>query len=270
MQPVPRQVGEGLGHEGGEHPGLGRQRVDHVAEHDHPVGRGQGVREAEVLLELPVGVLVVVGVVGPTEGVHVARRRGQVVVHPGQRPGVIAGCLRLVLRVRDLYPAPLTAAYEEVLGLGARLERVARLPQPLYLAAQDDPWGERPGLTEHVGIALDDPEPRAPRRREVRTDVGHRQYVRRGRDLTHRPGREAGEAGAVGQQSLESRSRHQFRARLSVHVHEHGEEELDSVAIDRRPELRGARDPAFTLGCDARHPHLPSFLRLPPLATMLP
>ena len=88
------EVPERLRHEGGGHAGLVRDRVHHVAEEDEPVGGRERVGEGEVLLELAVRVLVVVGVVRPAELVHVPRHRGQVVEHPGQALGVVAGHAR--------------------------------------------------------------------------------------------------------------------------------------------------------------------------------
>ena len=197
---------------------------------------------AEVLFELPVGVLVVVGVVGPPERVHVPRHRGEVVEHAGQGPGVITRRLRLVHRIGHGDAAVGRAPHQEVLRLGADTHGVAALGQPLDLAAQDDAGRVRPRLAQHVGIALNDPEPRLPWRRHVRAQVRHGEDVgRRGR-LPHRSRREAGEPRPVGQQAVDGGDRDHLGAGLAVHVHEHGEEELDAVPPRRLGQLRRVRD----------------------------
>ena len=56
---VAGQVGERLRHEGRDQAALLRQRLDHVAVEDRAVAGRERVGEVEVLLELPVGVLVV-------------------------------------------------------------------------------------------------------------------------------------------------------------------------------------------------------------------
>ena len=73
----------------------------------------------EVLLELAVAVLVVVGVVGPAELVHRRRDRGEVVIHPGDAAGVVTGLGGGVGGVRDRQAAVVVAAQQEVLDLGA-------------------------------------------------------------------------------------------------------------------------------------------------------
>ena len=63
VQPAAGAVGERLGHERGDHAAFGGDHRQQVAQGDHPVGGGQRVGVLEVLLELAVAVLVVVGVV---------------------------------------------------------------------------------------------------------------------------------------------------------------------------------------------------------------
>ena len=48
-------------------------------------------------------------------------------------------------------------------------------------------------------------------------------------DLTHRSGGKSGETGPVGHEAVDGRDGNHLGARLAVHVHEHGEEELDTV-----------------------------------------
>src|SRR4029077_13713963 len=110
-------VGERLRHEGGDHAAFGRDHRKQVAERDHTVGGGECVGELEVLLELAVAVLVVVGVVGPTQRVHRRGDRGQVVVHPRDAPGVVAGLRGGVGSVGGAEAAVGVAVQQEVLHL---------------------------------------------------------------------------------------------------------------------------------------------------------
>ena len=71
---MPVRFANGFGMNVGELAALLRQRVDHVAEEDRPVGGGQGVGVLEVRLELAVRVLVVVRVVAPAELVDCTSR----------------------------------------------------------------------------------------------------------------------------------------------------------------------------------------------------
>ena len=82
---VAGEVGERLGHEGRDQPLLLGQRLDHVAEEDGAVAGHERVVELEVLLELPVGVLVVGRVVVPAQRGDVARDRRDEVEVAGQR-----------------------------------------------------------------------------------------------------------------------------------------------------------------------------------------
>ena len=89
VKSAPGEVGKRLRHEGRGESALVGQHVHHVTEEDQPVGRGQGVGVFEVLLELPVGILMIVGVVRPAELVHVTRHGREVVVHPGETLRVV-------------------------------------------------------------------------------------------------------------------------------------------------------------------------------------
>src|ERR1700754_3894377 len=70
MQTAAGLVGERLRHEGGDHAAFGRDHRKQVAQRDDTIGGSKCVGELEVLLELTVPVLMVVGVVGPTQRVH--------------------------------------------------------------------------------------------------------------------------------------------------------------------------------------------------------
>ena len=246
MQPGAGQVPERLGHEGGGQAGLMRDRVHHVAEEDEPVGGRERVGEAEVLLELAVRVLVVVGVVLPAELVHVPRHRGQVVEHPGQALGVVTGCPGPVERVGELDAALVAAADQEVLRLAAHVVDVAALAGLLQHPFQDQPRGVRPWLAFDLDVTLQYGQPRLPRHQRVRRRVRHCDHVRVRRGLAHRPGREPGEARPA-EQHVQRRDRDHLGAGLPVHVHEHGEEELDAVRLC----------PFAKLGFDVWHMHAP-------------
>ena len=73
-------------------------------------------------------------------------------------------------------------------------------------------------------------------------------------DLAHGPGGEPGEARSVGHEALDGGDRHHLGARLAVHVHEHGEEELHTISLGRRDEVGRAfhRGGVLSLECD-RH-----------------
>ena len=238
MQPGAGQVPERLRHEGRRHARLVRQRVHHVAEENEPVGRGECVGVAEVLLELAVRVFVVVGVVRPAELVHVLRHRGEVVEHPGEALGVVAGRLRPVQRVGQLDAALGAPAHEEVLRLASGVVDQAALARLLEHSLQDQPRGVRPRLALDVNVALEHRQPRMPRRERVRLRIWYRDHVGVRGGLAHRPGREAREARPAARQDVERLQRDHLRARLSVHIDEHGEEELDTVRLCSRPQLR--------------------------------
>jgi hypothetical protein len=240
------EVPERLGHEGGGHARPVRERVHHVAEEDQPVGGRERVGESEVLLELAVRVLVVVGVVRPAELVHVPRHRGQVVEHPGQALGVVAGHAGPVERVGQFDAALVAPPDQEVLRLAAHVVDVAALARLLQHALQDQPRSVRPRLALDLDVALQHGQPRLPRRERVRRRVRRRDHVRVGRALAHRPGREAREARPA-EQYVERGDRDHLGAGLPVHVHEHGEEELDAVRLC----------PGAKLGLNVWHMHSP-------------
>ena len=73
------------------------------------------------------------------------------------------------------------------------------------------------------------------------------------RALADVAGREAGEAGAVGEQVVEMVGRHELGVRLAVHVDELREEELDLAVAGELADLVGA------LRCDQRLAHGASF-----------
>ncbi len=193
--------------------------------------------------------------------------------HARECSGVVAGSFRLVHRVGHGDATPGRAPHEEVLRLGAHAHDIAGFGQPLDLAAQDDPGGIGPQLAQHEGIALDDPQPRLPGRRHVGGQVGHGQDVRRRGGLAHRPRSEACEARSVFQQAVDGRDRDHFGARLAVHVHEHGEEELDPVPLGRVAQLRRTRDRgrlSLQRARQVRSPHMSWVSCQGFMSTMLP
>ena len=120
VQAAAGAVGERLGHERRDHAALGGDHRQQVAQRDDPVGGGQRVGELEVLLELAVAVLVVVGVVRPARaGSSPIEIVGQVVVHPGDAAGVVAGLGGGVGGVGGGQAAVGVAGQQEVLDLGA-------------------------------------------------------------------------------------------------------------------------------------------------------
>ena len=239
--PVSGQVGERLRHEGRDQPALLRQRLDHVAVEDRAVAGRQRVGEVEVLLELPVRVLVVGGVHVPAERVHVANDVGDEVERARQRADVVAGLLERVERVRDLDPAVLGLADQEVLELAADLELEARVRRALELVAEDRPRAVRPLLALHRRVAGEPADLGLPRQPREAADVGHRDQIGVVGRLADVARREAGEPGAVGEQPLELLGRDQLRARLRVHVHELREQELDPLVGDRAADVVGRR-----------------------------
>ena len=231
VQPVAGLVGERLGHERGVAAVALGQGVHHQPEQDQPVGGGQGVGVQPVLLVLAVGVLVVVGVVAPPHGVEVLRHRFEVRQHPGESPGVVAGQCQVVALVRHGQRAVLVAHHQRVLGLHAALEHQVALGRCLQRPAQDHPRRIGPQLALHGGIALHGGHVWLPRQLGVRRRVGQGQDVGAGGILAHRACGETGKAGAVAQQALQRADRHQLGARLAVHLHEHGVDELHAVGL---------------------------------------
>ena len=230
---VARQVGEGLRHEGRDQAALLGHRLDHVAVEDRAVAARERVGEVPVLLELPVRVLVVGRVHLPAQRVHVADDVGDEVERPGERADVVTRLLEGVERVRDLDPAVLGLADEEVLELAADLELEAGVGGALDLAPQDRPRAVGPRLALDGRVAGEPGDLRLPRQPGEAGDVGHRDQVRVVGRLADVAGGVAGESGAVGEQAVELLRRHQLGARLRVHVDELREQELDPLVGDR-------------------------------------
>ena len=171
-----------------------------------------------------------------------------------QRPGVVTRCRRLVLRIRHGDAALVGPPHQEVFRLGPDLQRVAQVGQALELPAQNDPRREGPRLAQDMGVALNDAEPGPPWSRHVRGEVRQGEDVGRRRRLAHGPGGEPGEASTVGHEPFDGGDRDQLGARLAVHVHEHGEEELHTIPLGRRDEIGGTLHGGgvLSLECD-RH-----------------
>src|SRR6185312_4397030 len=68
--------------------------------------------------------------------------------------------------------------------------------------------------------------------------VGNGDQVRVGGALSHRPGGEPGESRSPAGEHVHRLDRDHLGARLAVHIHEHGEEELDAVFLGFCPEQR--------------------------------
>ena len=234
---VPRQVRERLRHERREQPLPLCERVDHVAEEDRAVAADERVVVREVLLELPVRVLVVVRVVPPAELVHVARDRREEVVVPREAAEVVTGLLEVVERVRELEPAVVAAAEEEVLELEPDLELEARLARPRELVLEDRARVVRPRLALDRDVAGEPRDGRLPRDRREAVEIGDRRDVGVARRLADVAGREAGESRAVGDEVVEVGRRDQLRAGACVEVDELGEEELDAAVGDVLSDL---------------------------------
>ena len=201
MQTAAGAVGERLGHEGGDHAAFGGDHRQQVAQRDHPVGGGQRVGELKVLLELAVAVLVVVGVVGPAEGVHRRRDRGEVVIHPGDAAGVVTGLGRGVGGVGGGQAAVGGAGQQEVLDLGADPGFEAGVGGPLDQRLEDDPRRVRPRLALDMRIAVHDRQALFDERdRGERRGVRDRHQVGVLGLLAHRADGVAGEADSLGGQ----------------------------------------------------------------------
>ena len=254
---VAGEVAERLRHERRDDPALLGERLDHVAEEDRAVGRGERVGEVEVLLELAVRVLVVVGVVVPAEVGEVARHLRDEVEVAGEAAHVVAGLVEAVERVGQLDPAVLGPAHEEVLELGADHELVAELARAVELAAQDRARAVGPLLALHVHVAGEPRHAGLPRQRGEAPHVGHGGEVGVVRELADRAGGEPGEAGALLHQAVEQARRHKLRVRLPVHVHELREQELDVVLMDVALDVlgRGRRCEGLGHAHGASYPH---------------
>ena len=247
VQPRAGPVRERLGHEGRDHAALVGQHVEQVAQRDDPVGGGERVGVLEVLLELPVAVLVVVGVVAPAQRVHGRADRRQVVVHPGHAAGVVARLVRVVGGVRR-HQAPAGVPLEqEVLDLGPGVRREPGGRRLLDHRTQDHPRRERPRLPQHVRVAVDQREPLLDERdRRERRDVRDRHQVGVLGLLPHRPHGVPREPDALGGELLDRLDRHELGARLPGEVDEQREDELRAVLVGQGGQLaRLHRDDSF-------------------------
>ena len=261
-------VRERLGHERGGHPALLGQDVQDVAERDHPVRRGEGVRVVEVLFELAGGILMVVGVVAPAQRIHGLADGGQVLVHAGDAAGVVAGAGRIVAGVGGAQRPVVVPVHQEVLHLGAHLGLHALLLQPRQGALEDDPRRVGPRLTVDVRIAVDDGQPLLDE-----GDRGEGGEVRDGDEvsilglLADQACGVAGEAHGAGLEFIGGFDRHQLGAGLAGHVHEGGQEEADVVGAGNVGEGNGRgrsggrgdrlRGGGYSRGCDTGHRNIP-------------
>ena len=224
--------GERLGHERRDHAALGREGGEQVAQGDDAVGGGQGVRVGEVLLELSVAVLVVVGVVAPTELIHRRRHGGEMVVHTGEPADVVAGPVGIVGRVGGDERAVGVSLEQEVLDLRADPRFEPGVGGLRDQRLEDVPRGERPRLALDVGIAVDDRQALLDEgNRQERRDVGDGDEVGVLGLLPDRADRVAGETDSVVGQFVDGFDRYEFRARLATQVDEHGEDELGVVDL---------------------------------------
>ncbi len=252
MQSAAGEVAERLGHEGGDQSGPVCGEADQVAEDHDAVGGAQRLRVAEVVLELAVGVLVVVGVVLPAHGVDGAADRGQVVQRPAGRVRVVAGPGGVVQLVRHPDAAVLGTAHQEVLGLGARLQFEPLFGELGELPAQDAAGRVRPGLAPYVQVALEDAEILLDRHPDVGGGVGNRHDVRIGRALPQPVGGVPGEPEPLAEQPVEGVRGRQLGTGLPAQVDEHDQQELHPVPGHRPGQLRTVRR-----WCVHRHRVLP-------------
>ena len=102
MGAVPRQVGEGLGHERSNGPVLFRQGSNHPTEEGVTVSGRQAVRIGPVDFELTIGVFMIVRVRVPTKFLHVLQHGRHEVEIPVQR---IAGRNRVFVTYLMLHTA---------------------------------------------------------------------------------------------------------------------------------------------------------------------
>ncbi len=236
---VAGQVREGLGHERRDQSALLGERLDHVAEEDGAVARAQRVGEREVLLELPVGVLVVGRVVVPAEPRDRLGDLHHEVQAPRQGAHVVAGLTQRVELVGELERPVGAASQQEVLELRADLQLVAELRRACDGGPQDRARAVRPGLALDGDVACESRDVRPPGEDRQARRIGDRDYVGIVRSLTDVPRREAREARAVVEQVVEVVRRHELRIGLAVHVDELGEQELDATVLDDPPHVVG-------------------------------
>ena len=126
-----------------------------------------------------------------------------------------------------------------ILGFDARLEYQVLPGRPGDRLLEDHPGCVGPLLALDRGVALHCRHVRLPGQHRVRGRVGERQDVRVGGRLAHGSGGEPGESCADFEQVVDRRDRHQLGARLAVHLHEHGVDELDAVVGDACLDLFG-------------------------------
>ena len=229
---------ERLGHEGRDQPPLLGQGFDHVTKENRPITRGQRVGVLEVLLELPVGVFVVGGVVVPPQAGDRVRHLGDEVEVAGQGPHVVTGLIESVERVGELELAVGTAAQQEVLELGADLQLVALGADPLDRVAQDRPRAVGPGLALDGDVAGKARHGRAPGQDRQRRRVGHGDDVGVIGALADVAGGKAGKPRALAEEVIEVVGGDELGVRLAVHVDELREQELDLLVLD---------DPAYVV-----------------------
>ncbi len=231
----PGAVGERLRHEGGDHALLRGHGREEVAESDDPVRGGERVGVLEVLLELSVAVLVVVGVVAPAQLVHGSGHRGEVFVHPGEATDVVAGLVGVVCGIGGDERTVVGTLEQEVLDLGPHPGLEASVGGLCDEGLEDVARGERPRLALDVRIALDDGEAFLDERdREEGADVGDRDEVGVLWLLADGTDRVAGETYSLRGEFVDRLDRNQLGARLSAKVDEHGEDEL---GVGRRTQL---------------------------------
>ena len=153
--------------------------------------------------------------------------------------------------------AVVVAVQHRVLGLDARLEHQVLFGHPGDRPLEDHPGRIGPLLALDRGVALHRGDVGLPRQHRVRGRVGQRQDVRVGGRLAHGPGGEPGEPGPDLEQVVYRGHRHELGARLAVHLHEHGVDELDAVVGDAGLELFGhdvfLLHRAAESGCESWH-----------------
>jgi len=118
------------------------------------------------LLELGVRVLVIVGVVAPSELVDIARDRGEEVIVASQSFEVVAGLLQSVQGISYHDRSVTLLAHEEVLELQADLENISLRCGTLQLAAKDRARVVGPLLSLDEDVAGEAPEVLLPGRPE--------------------------------------------------------------------------------------------------------
>ena len=157
--------------------------------------------------------------------------------HAGEALGVVAGKWVDVSLVGDRYGAVFVTCHEGVLGLDAGLEHQVAFSEGLQGPTQDHAWCVGPELTLDGRVALHCGHVGLPGELCVGGRVRNGDHVGAGGILAHRPRCEAGEPCTVGHEALEGAHRNKLGARLSVHLHVHGVDELDAVGFDLCPDV---------------------------------